>query len=379
MIKRVAVVILAGVLMFCIGGCAAKNETTVYSEKHTETAAVKAAEDVSVEGMSDNAAAAVVYCADSGEVLYGHNINDKRAIASITKIMTAVVALEYASSLDKEVKITPEMYAEGSSMYLKEGEIIKLSELVKGMMAVSGNDAANAVALTVGGSDEKFADMMNQKAKQIGMKNTHFVTPSGLDSEKHYSTAYDMALLCAYAMENDSFRDIVSQKHIEVSYIDPESKTQTLTNHNKLLSLCEGCIGIKTGFTKKAGRTLCSCAERDGVRLIVVTLNDGNDWNDHCNLYDKCFPLVQCVKLADKNKIVELPLVGGDSDSVSLVPEREVCAVLKNEEADKVSEKIYAPRFVYAPAEKGEFVGRIEYYVGDRMITNVRLKITDES
>lgn len=379
MIKRVTAVILAGVLMFCIGGCAAKNETTVYSEEHTETAAVKAAEDVSVEGISDNAAAAVVYCADSGEVLYGHNVNDKRAIASITKIMTAVVALEYASSLDKEVKITPEMYAEGSSMYLKEGEIIKLSELVKGMMAVSGNDAANAVALTVGGSDEKFADMMNQKAKQIGMKNTYFVTPSGLDSEKHYSSAYDMALLCAYAMENDSFRDIVSQKHVEVSYVDPESKTQTLTNHNKLLSLCEGCIGIKTGFTKKAGRTLCSCAERDGVRLIVVTLNDGDDWNDHCNLYDKCFSLVQCVKLADKNKIIELPLVGGDSDSVSLVPEREVCAVLKNEEADKVSEKIYAPRFVYASAEKGEFIGRIEYYIGDRMITNVRLKITDES
>lgn len=376
-IKRVAAVIFAGILIFGFSGCAVKNETTVYSEEHTGSVTVQTAEDVSLDGASDSALAAIVYCADNDEVLYGHNINDKRAIASITKIMTAVVALEYASSLDKEVKITPEMYAEGSSMYLKEGEIIRLSELVKGMMAVSGNDAANAVALTVGGSDEKFADMMNEKAKQIGMKNTHFVTPSGLDNEQHYSTAYDMALLCAYAMENDSFKDIVSQKNIQVSYVDPESKTQTLTNHNRLLSLCEGCIGIKTGFTKKAGRTLCSCTERDGVRLIVVTLNDGNDWNDHCNLYDKCFPLVKCVKLADQNKTIELPLVGGNSDSITLSPEREISAVLKNEDSEKVSEKLYAPRFIYAPAEKGEYVGRIEYYVGDRMISTVRLRIDE--
>lgn len=375
--KRIMCVVCA-VLMILLCGCTEETAGTVMEYSGSEADMVQtAAEDVRGDGISDSAAAAIVYCADSGEVLYGHNINDKRAIASITKIMTAIVALEYSASGDREVTITPEMYAEGSSMYLREGEIIRLSELVKGMMAVSGNDAANAIAMTVGGDTEKFADMMNAKAKQLGMKNTHFVTPSGLDSEEHYSTAYDMALLCAYAMENDTFREIVSQKSITVEYVYPEEKTQQLANHNKLLSLYDDCIGIKTGYTKKAGRTLTSCAERDGVRLIVVTLNDGNDWNDHCSLFDYGFGLVSRVQLADKNKEILLPLVGAEeSDSdIALVPEREIAVTVRKEDIGKTEERIYAPRFVYSPAESGEAVGRIEYLLDNKVIAKARIII----
>ena len=372
-----AAVICAVIFSLC--GC---GETTSKYVNNNTVGIVSAvpmgsAVDVKGEGISDSACAAVIYCADNGEVLYGHNINDKRAIASITKIMTAVIALEYCASKDKDVKITADMYAEGSSMYLKAGEIIKLSEIVKGMMAVSGNDAANAVAVTVGGNSEKFAEMMNEKAQQIGMKNTHFVTPSGLDSEQHYSTAYDMAVLCSYAMDNEVFREIVSQKTVDVEYVYPESKKQTLVNHNRLLSMCEGCIGIKTGYTMKAGRTLTSCAERDGVRLIVVTLGDGNDWNDHCALYDYGFGLVQRAELTGGNKSITLPLVGnGDnSDEVCLVPDKKCEVTLKNGDVGKVEEKIYAPHFVYAPLTAGEAVGEIEYKLNDRVIAKARLVV----
>ncbi len=368
-------VIFAIILSLC--GCENKISEAVKSNSTGAVTTIPAndAVDVRGEGISDSADAAIIYCADSGEVLYGHNINDKRAIASITKIMTALLALEYCASNDKDVRVTADMYAEGSSMYLKSGEILKLSEIVKGMMAVSGNDAANAAAITVGGDNEKFADMMNEKAQQLGMKNTHFVTPSGLDSEEHYSTAYDMAVLCSYAMENETFREIVSQKTVDVEYEYPEGKRQTLGNHNRLLSLCEGCIGIKTGYTMKAGRTLTSCAERDGVRLIVVTLGDRNDWNDHCALYDYGFSLVQRVKLTDGNKEIKLPLVGSENsnDEVCLIPDKELESTLKNEDVDSVEEKIYAPRFVYEPVTHGEVVGTIEYRLDNKVIAETRL------
>ncbi len=376
-IKRIMSAAVAFAVIFSLCGCEGKTSENVNANTVGVVSAVrvKTAVDVKGEGISDSAGAAIIYCADSGEVLYGHNINDKRAIASITKIMTALLALEYCASNDKNVKITADMYAEGSSMYLKAGEILRLSEIVKGMMAVSGNDAANAAAIAVGGNSEKFADMMNEKALQLGMKNTHFVTPSGLDSEEHYSTAYDMAVLCSYAMENEAFREIVSQKTIDVEYVYPEGKKQTLGNHNRLLSLYEGCIGIKTGYTMKAGRTLTSCAERDGVRLVVVTLGDRNDWNDHCALYDYGFSLVQRVKLTDENKEIKLPIVGSENndDEVCLIPDRELETTLKNEEVGKVEEKIYAPRFVYAPVNHGEAVGRIEYRADKKVIAKARL------
>lgn len=331
----------------------------------------------SVDAVSTSAKSAILYCADNGEILYEKNSHEKRAIASITKIMTAVIALEYASASDKEVKFTSEMSAIGSSMYLKNGEILNLTELTKGMMMVSGNDAANAIAVAVAGSTEKFAVLMNEKAKQIGMKDTNFVTPSGLDDENHYSTAYDMALLCAYAMDMEQFRDIVSKKSIKVSYVYPENKTQICTNHNRLLSIYEDCVGIKTGFTEKAGRTLTSAAERDGIRLIAVTLNDGNDWLDHKNLYDYGFSLVEHIQLATKYKNIEIPVVGSEKDSVKVEPRTQSEATVMLSDKDKIIEKVYLPRFLYAPLKKGSAAGKIIYVLNGKIIAETKLIVSD--
>ena len=322
-----------------------------------------------------SAVSAILYCPDNNEILYQKSAHKKMAIASITKIMTAIIALE---SNDKEVKFDYSMIAEGSSMYLKVGDVIKISELVKGMMMVSGNDAANAIAIALGGSMEKFADMMNKKADSLGMKDTHFVTPSGLDDELHYSTAYDMALLCSYAMQNENFRNIVSQKSMSVEFISPDGQKMTYRNHNKLLSLYDGCIGIKTGFTKKAGRTLTSCAERDGVRLIAVTLNDGNDWNDHISMYDYGFSQIENISLCDSQKIFELPVVGSKKQIIKVIPKENCCvSVLKNQK-ENISEKIYMPHFVYAPVEKNKIIGEVRYYIDNKMICKTDL-ITSEN
>lgn len=335
---------------------------------------VPPAAEKNADAVSTSASSAILMCADSGEILYEQNSHEKRSIASITKIMTAVIALEQPD--DQQVKFTLDMAAEGTSMYLKEGEILTLSELTKGMMTVSGNDAANAIAVSVAGSREKFADLMNEKAKQIGMTDTHFVTPSGLDDEMHYSTAYDMAILCRYAMNQPKFAEIVSQKSISVKYVYPEGKTQLCVNHNKLLSYYDGCIGIKTGYTSKAGRTLTSCAERDGVRLIAVTLNDGNDWNDHTALFDYGFSCVERKCLTD-NIDIFLPVVGSDKETVHIVPEKECSVSVIKGSDSSITERICLPRFVYAPVKKGRSIGEVNYYKNGVIIAHTRL-IADE-
>ncbi len=333
---------------------------------------------VRAEALSVGAVCAVLMCADSGEVLFEKNADQRCAIASITKIMTAVIALEEAAANDREVVFDDSMTAEGSSMHLQKGEILRLSELVKGMMAVSGNDAANACAVAAAGSREAFAERMNVKARQLGMKNSHFVTPSGLDDEQHYSSARDMALLCAYAMENERFREIVSQKRVTVNYVLPEGKTQVCVNHNKLLSLYEGCIGIKTGFTKKAGRTLTSCAERSGVRLIAVTLNDSNDWEDHRALLDYGFSLYEQQELISGEERFELPVAGSEKESITVRAENACSPAVKKDGSDHLTYKLYMPPFCYAPIEKGRQVGELCVWRNGRKIWQTRL-LADEA
>lgn len=317
---------------------------------------------------SVSALSAILYASDSGTVVYEKDSHTRRPIASITKIMTALLAFEFAQSKDIEVKFTSAMQAEGSSMYLKNGEIIRLSELAKGMMMVSGNDAANAIAITLAGSTEDFAELMNQKAESIGMKDTHFVTPSGLDDEEHYSSAYDMAILTDYAMENEMFRETVSQKSITVKYVFPENKTQVCNNHNRLLSLYEGCIGVKTGFTKTAGRTLSSCAERNGVRLICITLNDGDDWNDHQKLYDYGFSKMKTETLCYAKDGIKANIVGGESDEMLLYPSRDISVSVLNGEQGKIESEIILPRFLYAPVRKGKAAGKIIFRINGKLI-----------
>ena len=232
------------------------------------------------EAVQLSAAAAILMDADSGEVLYEKDAARKMRIASTTKIMTALVVLEHARLTDT-ITVTGDHMVEGSSMYLKPGETVTVEELLYGLMLCSGNDAALALADCCGGL-AAFVSAMNDKAAALGMTGTSFANPNGLDDENHYSTARDMAVLAAYAAKDPTFRRICSTRTATVG-------GRTMTNHNKLLSQVEGCIGMKTGYTKAAGRTLVSCAERQGRRLVAVTLCDGNDWADHKALYEMGF------------------------------------------------------------------------------------------
>lgn len=288
--------------------------------------------------------------------------------ASTTKIMTSLITLEEAASCNSEVTFKQEMVAEGSSMYLKVGEKVRLSDLASGMMMASGNDAANAAAYTISGSPEKFSQRMNEKAKQIGMTNTNFVTPSGLDDDNHYSSAKDMALLMSYALENDDFANLTAKKSVTVEFLEPKSKKIAYANHNRLLSLYPYCTGGKTGYTTVAGRCLVSSAKKDGVTLVCVTLNDRNDWNDHISLYDYAFEKYRGVDCKDADFCADIPCVGGDKDSVTVTGEKNNTIVLKREDCDKIKKKIFIDSFLYAPIEKNESVGRIEYTLGGKLL-----------
>ena len=244
----------------------------------------------------------IVMDQDSKRVLEGSNINKESLIASISKIMTCLVALENGN-IEKVVKIDDSILkAYGSGIYVEIGEELTLDDLLYGLMLRSGNDAALAIAKAVAGDVKSFVFLMNEEAQKLGMKNTTFVNPSGLeenDGTANKSTTYDMALLMRYAMQNTYFRKIVATKDIIVK---SSYKTYTWHNKNKLLSMYEYCTGGKTGFTKKAHRTLVTTASKDSKNLIVVTFNDGNDFVDHKNLYEKNFNLYQRKKILDKNK-----------------------------------------------------------------------------
>ena len=207
-------------------------------------------------------------------------------MASTTKIMTAIVTIENLD-LDRIVAVDDRAIGiEGSSIYLKQGEEISVRALLYALMLRSANDAAAALAYEISGSTEDFALLMNEKAAELGLSDTNFENPHGLDSENHYTTAHDLAIISAYAMSNQTFREIVSSRK---ALIESSAEKRMLINHNKMLSYYDGCIGIKTGYTKKSGRSLASAAERDGATLICITINAPDDWNDHKKLFDYGF------------------------------------------------------------------------------------------
>ena len=248
---------------------------------------------IKVFGIDTSARSAILMDIDSNRILYEENINEKRSVASISKIMTAVLAIE-SGKLDEYVIIGDEIdKSYGSGIYIKKGEKIKLKDLVYGLMLRSGNDAANAIAYFVG--KEKFVEMMNKKAEEIGMKNTTFNNPSGLDEEEgNYSTAYDMAILTSYAMKLIDFQEIVGTKNY---YLKTNKNTYYWINKNKLLFTYNYTTGGKTGFTVKARRTLVTTASKDNLNLVVVTLNDGNDFKDHRDLFEYGFNNYTNIKL----------------------------------------------------------------------------------
>lgn len=313
------------------------------------------------------AACAILVDAQTGRILYEKNPNDKRAIASITKLMTALVAVRSTPDLTQEVAIKREYtLAEGSSMYLQAGETLTLETLLYGLLLVSGNDAALAIADFCAGDVETFVGWMNDWAKELGMKNTHFANPNGLPNDDHYSTAADMAKLARVVMEDEGLAKIVATKSITIG-------TRSMTNHNKLLWQYEGCVGMKTGYTDKAGRTLVSCAERDGQRLIVVTLNDPDDWRDHTALFDYGFAQYPSQMLALSGRAVRsLAVTDSLVRLVSVATTDDVYYPLLSEE--KVTSKITLPESVSAPVRKGDIAGEMTFFLNGKEIGKTYLE-----
>lgn len=315
---------------------------------------------------SISASKSVVMDMSSEMLLYDKSANEKASMASTTKIMTCLIALEKAD-LKKTVTITSSMLngTEGSLIYLKAGDRITVLDLVKGAMLASGNDAANALALTVCDSINDFANLMNSYAKKFGMNNTNFVTPSGLDNKKHYSTAYDMALLTKQALLNKEFRSICS-KSSDVIVIN--GNKQKIYNHNKLLYQVDECIGVKTGFTSKSGRCLVSAYNYNENIIIIITLNASDDWNDHKKLLDYAKKKYKTIK---DSYYVNIDCVGSDLELVKCIARYDISYI------GDLSFKAYYYPFIYAPVLKNAVVGKLEIYSNKNLLKTVDITVLE--
>lgn len=276
--------------------------------------------------------------ASTGRLLYAKDENKKLPMASTTKIITAIVAIESGKDLD-EKHIIPDKAVgiEGSSIYLKKGEHLSLRELLYGLMLRSGNDSAVAIAIIVSGSVENFVNEMNNFCMRLGLTSTHLVTVNGLHDDNHYTTAFELARITAYAMKNQTFKEIVSTKEkIIDNELDKKNKIRLLKNKNKLLKNLSGADGVKTGYTKKAGRCFVGSATRNGMQIICVVLNCGPMFEETENLIDKAFNEFKLVKLLDKGELAKATEDGGKLKGLPLVLQNDIYYPLKPSEYSKV-------------------------------------------
>lgn len=321
---------------------------------------------------STSAECTVLMDLNSGRVLYAENARKVRSVASISKIMTAILAIE-SRKLDDMVLIGDEINeAYGSAIYIKQGESMKLRDLVYGLMLRSGNDAALAIAKYVSGSVDDFVKLMNEKAKEIGMKDTTFNNPSGLDEDKgNYSTAYDMAVLTRYAMQNPEYQKIVSTKKHSVT---TDKNIYSWTNKHKLLSTYKYTTGGKTGFTEKARRTLVTTASNEGVNLVAVTLNDGNDFFDHMNLFNEVFSNYKNYNVLKKGNInIKDETYYKDYE---LYIKEDFSYILKNGDTNQLYLKFELEK--KTKYKKGDDVGTVKVYYGDEVIFEGKVYVGDK-
>ena len=311
----------------------------------------------------------ILFDATTKRIVFEKDAHSKSLIASTTKIMTALVVCEQTNVLDR-VRIPREAVGiEGSSMYLREGEIMTVQELLYGLMLHSGNDAAVALAIYCGGTVEGFVQLMNDKAHRLGLTQTHFENPHGLDGPEHYSTAHDMAILASYAMDNPIFAKTVSAKNINAA-------GRSLRNHNKLLWRVEGVDGVKTGYTKAAGRILVSSAVRQGRRLIAVTINAPDDWNDHEMLYQEGFRDFTITKIASKGECLgSVEVASGEAKYVQLLASEDFSYAIAPTETVQIV--IQGTGFVYAPVVRGQCAGFALVCVDDKTIGRIPLVYGD--
>ena len=340
---------------------------------------VFAAFPISAEAVAPtvSAKACVLMDAQSGTLLYALNADEKRPMASTTKIMTTLLTLE-SGDLDSEFVVDSDaIRVEGSSMGLRAGDVVTKRVLCAGMLLPSGNDAANAAAVAVAGSIPAFLEMMNRRAAEIGMTRTCFASPSGLDADGHGASARDMALLAREALKNDDFAAICRQPSMRVAFGNPPY-ARTLYKTNKLLSRDETVIGVKTGFTDAAGRCLVSACERGGRRLICVTLFDRSDWNDHLALYDYGFSGASDLTVPMPDAL-EIPVEGAEKASLGLVPEHDLTLTAWFGVQPVYTQTVRMPPFLTAPVAAHEPVGALVYTGADGMeIARIRLFSAEE-
>ena len=300
---------------------------------------------------------------ESGKLIYSKNSTAKMPMASTTKVMTAILALESGISLDTEIQIPREAVGiEGSSAYLKDSEMVKFEVLLYALLLSSANDAAIAIAYCTAGSVEKFVEMMNQKSQDLGLFNTNFTNPHGLYDINHYTSAEDLARIMAYAMRNSEFVKITSCQ--KISFKRDDGTSFLFVNHNRLLKTYDGIIGGKTGFTKKSGRCLVTCAEKDGLSLIAVTLNASDDWNDHIKLYNFGFSNYERVYFDSIN--IKTPVISGNKTDL-LISSKSFSIVLPKSNG-QIDIKIYSPRFLFAPIKLNEKIGTVLYLKNGKLI-----------
>lgn len=324
----------------------------------------------SEEKMSLSAKSAALYEPETKSFIYTKNANSRLGMASTTKIMTALLALE---RLDPDENIEVDARAigiEGSSIYLEQGEIMTAIDLIYSVILQSANDAAAALAYKIAGSIEAFAALMNEKAAELKLRNTNFTNPHGLDDKNHYTTAADLSVIAAEALSNESFKEISStyKKTVESNF-----KKRTLVNHNKMLKSYDGAIGVKTGFTKKSGRCLVSAAERDGLTLISVTINAPDDWRDHTKMLDLGYSLLEARYLAKPGDFsFDIPVLGGVSDTVKISNSNTLKMILEKT-SPEIQSEVRLCRYFSAPINKGDILGTVVFTKDGEEIGRVNL------
>jgi D-alanyl-D-alanine carboxypeptidase (penicillin-binding protein 5/6) len=312
--------------------------------------------------ISTLAKSAIAIDNNTGRVLYGHNVDDRMPMASVTKIMTAIIAIEKCNMNDY-VKIgVNSTYVGGSSLWLKSGEKIRMIDLLYGLMLKSGNDASVAISEYISGSTKSFVEMMNNKANQLGLYDTHFANPHGLDIDidDHYTTARDLALLTRYALKNPLFKKIVATKYKTISN-EKHNQIRQLKNHNKMLWLYDGVYGVKTGYTKKAGRCLVTACNKKGLDITVVTLNCPDDWKETSTILDYIYKNYTPKTVFNKGAI--LKYINVNSSSTNLIIERDIVIPMKKNE--KLIYSILSIDTIDAPVKKGDVLGTLYIYNGN--------------
>ena len=316
--------------------------------------------------------------ANDNKVLYEYNKDVKLPMASTTKIITAIVTLENCDDLDKLITVADESVGiEGTSIYLRKNEQISIRNLLYGLILASGNDASTALAYEIGGSEEKFVEMMNDFVKRLGLTNTQLKNPHGLDADGHYTSAYDLAAITNYALNNETFLEIVSTKTKVLN--EGEPNVRYLRNKNKLLFSEEGCIGVKTGFTDNAGRCLVNACERDGMRVVSVVLNCGPMFEECDRLNNLAFNEYELKTFVEPYGFVgNVNVVDGDKNEISVATIKGFSTVIKKSEAENYRVEFDVPESVTAPISKSDEIGKVTVFYKDEIIYEDSVYSTSE-